>query len=718
MIYNQIWQGACIKGGVCGEFFDAAVPGNIQLDYSKKYEFGDVNFGDNCKKFRELEGCSWLYRTNIEYDKKADERVFFVTKGIEYEYDIILNSKKLLHYEGMFSAVEIDITDELENGNLLEIYIYPHPIREGAPKGTRDEADQSCKAAVEYGWDWAPRLLISGLWNDTYIETRTDESITDCEVSYELNAERTAASVSFDVCCKSATHKEIYSPTGELVYSGDADTAELDNIMLWWCNGQGEPNLYRWVVKSATDEKSGFIGFRTVELVMNEGSWDEPSTFPKSRSNPPFTIRLNGREIFAKGSNWVHPELFNGTINGNTYESLLRLVKDAHMNILRCWGGAIVNKEPFFEICDRLGIMVWQEFPLACNNYVGTKSYLSVLEQEATAIIKRIRRHACLVLWCGGNELFNNWSKMTDQSPALRLLNKLCYELDNKTPFIMTSPVMGVGHGPYVLIERLTGKTVYEILGNAKNTAYTEFGIPVISEFENLEKIIPEDILYNPQPGTAWETHNGYSAFPVEGYDTWLCFELLDKVFGKQSGIKEYIDKSNLLQCEGLKYIFEEARRQKPLCSMVINWCYNEPWINAACESIISYPAKPRRAYYAVKEALRPVIPSAQPEAFKYTAGDTLSADIWLLNDSVDAVSDTVEVFIEIGGERKRLMIWETGELAPNTNMRGHKIQFKLPLMETQLIKLILSADCGESTYTFLVEERVEDESLANALNV
>jgi beta-mannosidase len=116
-------------------------------------------------------------------------------------------------------------------------------------------------------------------------------------------------------------------------------------------------------------------------------------------------------------------------------------VKEANMNILRCWGGAIIDKEPFFELCDEMGIMVWQEFPLACNNYLGTKGYLAVLEQEATAIIKRLRKHPCLTLWCGGNELFNSWSRMTDQSLPLRLLNKLCYEEDQNTPFINTSPL-------------------------------------------------------------------------------------------------------------------------------------------------------------------------------------------------------------------------------------------------------------------------------------
>ena len=153
MKFNQKWTGACVKGGVCGEYFTATVPGNIQLDYARAHDFPDVNWDETPEMFRELEDCGWTYKTEIEYAAGSDERVFFVTEGIEYEYDVILNSKKLLHHEGMFSKAEIDITDELKNGNALEIYIYPHPKNKNAAPDCRDEANQSCKPAVCYGWD-------------------------------------------------------------------------------------------------------------------------------------------------------------------------------------------------------------------------------------------------------------------------------------------------------------------------------------------------------------------------------------------------------------------------------------------------------------------------------------------------------------------------------------------------------------------------------------
>ncbi len=179
-----------------------------------------------------------------------------------------------------------------------------------------------------------------------------------------------------------------------------------------------------------------------------------------TRSSPPAQFELNGRRIFAKGSNWVNPEVYWGTITDKRYETLVRYGKEMNFNIFRVWGGAIVNKESFFNYCDKLGILVWQDFPLACNNYWDDKYYISILKQEATSIVKRGRKHACLALWNGGNELFNSWSGMTEQSHALRMLNGVCFDLDKLTPFNNSAPVMGMKHGPYFFKYRFSPKVV------------------------------------------------------------------------------------------------------------------------------------------------------------------------------------------------------------------------------------------------------------------
>ena len=715
MIFLQTWQGARIHEGITGKWFPATVPGNIQEDYGKANGFPDVNWADTCKLYEPLEDDGWLYRTEVCCEAAAGERVFFVTKGIEYEYEIRMGGKTLVHHEGMFSQVEVDITEALKEDKTLEIYIYPHPKREGADV-CRDQADQCCKPAVEYNWDWHPRLLVSGLWNDTYIETRGADYITNCEVTYELDKDLSGATVYFDVDADAVF--ELYDPDGNRIYQGKEKQLRLDSVQLWWCTGHGEQKLYRWRAFTATDEKTGRIGFRRVKLVMHENAWEEPSRFPKSRSTPPITVELNGRRIFVKGSNWVHPELFNGHICREIYETQLRLVKDANMNILRCWGGAVVNKEPFFELCDELGILVWQEFPLACNNYKGSRRYLKVLEQEATAIIKRLRSHACLTLWCGGNELFNAWSKMTDQSFALRLLNKLCYELDWNTPFIPAAPVMGMGHGHYTFLDMVTGQTAFDIFRESSCTAYSEFGVASIAEMDVIREAIPEELLQCPSPNSPWATHKGYGSWNQAGEDSWLCMQAMDIIFGKQNCMEDYIDKSNWLQSEGLKAIFEEARRQQPVCSMALNWCINEPWINIAGPTIMSYPSRPKKAYYAVKDALRDVMPSARIPTFTWYGGDLFNAELWMLNDSPAEASDTVEVWLEAAGQKHHVLTWDTGVLPAMKNKRGHVIQWVLPEVTGQTnVVLTLKSSHGDSSYRLLLQPKVVTVVDHHALN-
>ncbi len=713
MIFNQNWQGHIIKDKKYSDGFKVNVPGNIQKDYAEHMGWGNLNWMDNCKKYLEIEDYFWSYKTDIEYKASVDEKVFFVTKGIEYEYDIILNSKVLLHHEGMYTKVELDITDELRNGNSLEILIYPHPKREGAPEG-RAQADQCCKPADEYGWDWHPKVLISGLWEETYIETRKDSYINNAEPSYTLSKDLKSADIYFDIDCNGETTIEIRDMENNLVYTGTNKNIHLDNINLWWCNGQGTPYLYSWVVKSESDEKCGRIGFKKVKLVMNDNAWAKPVEFPKTRSTAPITIELNGRRIFAKGSNWVNPEVFTATITPELYKIQVQFAKDAHMNILRCWGGAVVDKDPFFDYCDEMGIMVWQEFPLACNNYVGTSKYLKILEQEATAVIKRLRSRACHILWCGGNELFNGWSKMTEQSHALRLLDKLCYELDFSKPYIMTAPLNGMGHGYYEFYDRELGETIFEKYRNSNMTAYSEFGCPSIANMEQLKKIFTDEVINDITISEPWTLHHGLMAWNP---NSWTSFDIIEIIFGKQKSMNDYIEKSNIMQCEGYKCIFEEARKQKGECSMAMNWCYNEPWITAAGNSLIAYPDNRKDAYYSVQNALRDVMPSARFEHFTYKPGDILSAELWLLNDSPNQVSDTISAYITIDGKRKHLLDWKTDISEPNTNIKGHKVEVKIPETDTQLITFTLEAKSGNSEYTLLLRNDPPAPKVPNALN-
>ncbi len=705
MKYYQKWQG-CISpdGKNKGELFFAEVPGNIQYDYAKAMGWGDLDsimFGTNAKKFLDVEDSYWFYKTTLDFDLKKGEKAVFVAEGIDYIFDIFIDGSKVYSHEGMYTRTEIEL-DAKNRGSVLEVLIHPHPKKPGAKENVdtfRDAASQSFKPDSTYGWDWNPRLMISGIWKPSYVETRGENYIFSCEPFYTLNKDRTSAKVRFETECQGEVTYTLYDMEGNIVYEGMEGSFNLDNVKLWWCNGQGIPYLYSWKAVSSDDEKCGRIGFRTLRLVHNVGADSEPATFPKSRYTVPITIELNGRRIFSKGSNWVNPELFFGKITPERYRELLDLVRDGNMNILRLWGGSGLKKTEFYEICDEYGIMLFQEFCLACNNYEGTPEYLKILEQEATAVIKDLRRYASIALWCGGNELFNNWSGMDDHSHALRLLNKLCYEYDFSRPYIMTSPLHGMKHGCYVF--EAEGKTVYEMFRYGHGTAYSEFGVSGITTLDRLQKIIPEDELFPPKATDSWVYHHAFGAW---GANRWLCLDILNKYFGEAESIEELIDHSHWLQCEGYKAIFEEARRQWPYCSMAINWCFDEPWICAANNSLIAYPAVAKPAFYAVKESLRPSLASARLPRIDWKSGDNFTAELWYLNDSPEVLSDTVTAIMEIDGAEYELLTWNTGSVKANCNKLGPAVNFTLPSVSgaSEMKLKLLSANGNSSEYRLI----------------
>ena len=172
--------------------------------------------------------------------------MFFVSKGIDYKYDILLNDNTIYSYEEMYKGVELDITDILTGENdILTVHIYPHPKRIGAlTKGHAKKRIKAVTPPVCYGWDWNPRLLISGIWQDTYIETRDAHYIGHCEVLARLNDEMTQGTVSFDFECEKACDISLYDEDGNMVYHGTNTQITVDAPNLWWCNGQGEPYLY------------------------------------------------------------------------------------------------------------------------------------------------------------------------------------------------------------------------------------------------------------------------------------------------------------------------------------------------------------------------------------------------------------------------------------------------------------------------------------------
>lgn len=692
------------------EWYPSTVPGAVQLDVMKAENYKQPWwYADNVLQFDWMEDVWFTYKTHFGKPKILNnERLFFSSKGIDYHFKIYLNEEQILEQEGMFTYVNIDLTEYLKDENELKIVLFPIPKLgfkfEDNPGLYRSNARESVKPAVSYGWDWHPRLVTRGIWDETSLVIKKESHIADISVEYTLNKDLTNAKVllridgaqlrgnSFKWIMKNPQGKIILEKQEKLSTDQQTFECELSDIQLWWPIGYGIPNLYQNefilldINNKILEKRTGKTGFRKVKMIMNEGAWRAEEDFPKSRAVAPACIEINQRRIFAKGTNWVHPEVFPGTITAERYREQIELAKDANFNILRIWGGGIVNKESFFDICDELGMLVWQEFPLACNNYTDDIKYLKVLEQEARSIINRVKKHASLVLWSGGNELFNSWSGMTEQSLALRLLNSLCYQLDPQTPFIYTSPIYGIGHGHYIFYDSLTDKEVFQWMSEAKKTAYTEYGVPGTANLEVLKRFIPEKDLFPPRINTAWELHH---AMGVWRADSWLELPTLKKYFGEIGSIEELVSYSQLLQCEGLKFIYEEARRQKPFCSMALNWCYQEPWPSAANNSLINWPNDIKPAYYHVANACRPVLASIRIPKFEWKEGEEFSCDLFMLNDTYEPLPKAkIKVFIQYDGTEKELLSWDCPGADGFKNVKGPLLQAKIPQMKTNLFSL------------------------------
>ena len=674
------------------EWNPASFPGAVQLDMLHTLEEPDWTRSDGFRQFRWMEDVWWTYKTSFNRPSlSGSERLFFSSKGIDYAFIISLNGRVLLQQEGMFRHVDLDLTTRLEEKNDLRIQIAPVP-KSHHEGDDRSQANRAFKPAVSYGWDWHPRLVPLGVWDETSLEIRRDfihevrtrysldDSLESADLTITGRASSGVQSLSVRAEFKGMTvHlKEFEQEAGEF-----RESIKLEDIKLWWPAGLGEPDLYELVVSAfdaehhLIDEQRSTIGFRKIRLVRNTGTEQEDPGFPKSRLLPPITLEINNRKIFAQGSNWVNPEVFPGMISDDRYRELLELATGIGFNILRVWGGGIVNKDFFHEWCDRNGMMVWQEFPLACNDYPDDDSYLFVLKSESRAIIERVGQHPSTVLWSGGNELFNSWSGMDDQSLPLRWLNSICLELTPEIPFIPTSPLEGIGHGHYLFYDPLSNEDVCQIMARSNHTALTEYGVPSPSDAEIIRRIIPQEEIFPPSPDSmAWIVHHAFKSWQD---DTWLCPEVIEKYCGKSRNLEEMVERGQKLQAAGYRFIFEGARQKWPYCSMAINWCFNEPWPAAANNSIVQYPALPKPACDSIREACRPVMASASFPKYQWQAGEILKFDLFILNHSC---TDTPAGKMTITVNGVEIRTWEFEEVKGNTVLKGPQVEFLVPTQD------------------------------------
>lgn len=626
---------------------NAVVPGNVQLDLLRNGMLEDPYLDFNSQKIEWVAARQWVYAKKFSIGGEFEcKRVILRFEGIDYSAGIYFNSEHLGDIHNLFIPAEFDITDRIRchGDNTIVVIIDPAP-NEYAQAGWTSKV-KTFKPRMNYGWDFAARCIPLGIWKDVKLIAVLNTRITDCWTHAALSDDLSQGSVELVTSLDSASDSRVTVESSILrnddvvqfqsveidVKPGEQKAVQsfsIENPDLWWPNGHGDPSLYEAhiIIKDAEtgellDERKVTFGFKRVRLLPTLG-------VPEGRK--PWNFEVNGKRIFVKGWNWVPIDELYGGKYAEKLERLIRLAVEANVNLLRIWGGGIIETESFYELCDRYGIMVWQEFPLSSSGIDSLTptdpDYLNELKCMAEAVIPSRRNYASHTVWCLGNEL--KWTG--EEDTAMRLLHNIVNDLDPEKPYLPTSPLWTGLPGEDVEIDIhgmwwYQGTTGHYTMYNQRTPAFhSEFGTEGAANFENIERFIREAKLTPITVKNPIYRHRGKD---------WLGEATMKTVFGDISEPETYFKLSQFIQWEGLRYIVESGRRRKYKCGGTIPWQFNEPWPNLACTNCVDYYTDPKMAYYAVAKAYAPVHVSAKYDSVSTAPGTLFTAELYANNSN------------------------------------------------------------------------------------
>jgi beta-mannosidase len=655
------------------------VPGSVQNDLWRSGEIPDPYFERNSLLSEWAPQRTWLYKKNFRAGEELQgKRLSLCFEGVDYEAKFFLNGEYLGEHCGMFTPVAFDVSERIRCGeeNLLAVVLEPAPAEQ--PQVGRTSRVQTFKSRMTYWWDFCPRMIHVGIWDDVYLEATGPARVEDIYVHSELSSDFRRANLSMEIhisagnvlqpedtagLTKAAAafpveiQADIYLDNQVVdrqnlqveFQPGDLQTFHLNSEILdpalWWPNGYGEQPLYQLDVRLITqvsssedpsvesDRRRIHFGIRRIEMIPNENA---------GQAARPYTLQVNGCRIFAKGWNWVPMDVMYGVERPEKLRRLLTLARRAHVNLLRVWGGGLIEKEAFYDQCDRYGILVWQEFIQSSSGIDNTPpsspEFIEMIAGQAEQIIPGKRNHPSLALWCGGNELQSSSNIPLDGNhPAIAELRKTVHRLDPGRAWLPSSPsgpVFGFSmenmdrdpdslhdvHGPW---ERQGLSKQYELYNRSGSLLHSEFGVEGITNLKTLDRVIAKEhqwpaSLDNP----LWEHLGAW----------WVRESMWQEMFGELSEVNCLARATQLSQADGLRYSVEADRRRKYHNSGTIPWQFNEPYPMAACTSAVDYYAFPKPAYYAVAKAFEPVHLSAKFPTIAWDGKTHFEAEVWASN--------------------------------------------------------------------------------------
>lgn len=633
----------------------AEVPGTVQQAMVRCGRAPSPWLDTNAKTFQRFERQAWVYRTvfDVPPDNTDADRFELRFEGISLFATVWLNGTPVGFTDNAHRDYTFDVTSRIRRDGPNVLAVECDLRLDEVEKGKRGDIGSTGDAArtyvrfsqMSFGWDFAPRLVPVGLWRPVSLVAHRDVSIGDLAVrtasigeSAELTIDVQPRSISASPDCAMLELAIREREGGPVVWessrelTGDAPlaiSATVENPELWYPFPLGEPHLYTLEARilrggGVTDSRTLRFGIRTIEVKQDDQ----------------FTFCINGRDVFARGANWVPPNALTLDAQSADYRHLLDLARDAQFNMLRVWGGGTYECDEFYDLCDERGIMVWQDFMYACAMYPDDDpTFMESVRAEAEGTVRRLRSHPCVVLWCGENENQDTWAggyewyKAADRHFGARiyehLLPDIVSELSPEIPWWPGSPFGGAAK---MSLEEGDYHDWYDLPDWRKYDASaprfsSEYGFRSVPQRETVDEMISPEFQWdrNGFLHHAWDFHHGTC--------NWLKGVLPE--FGTPASLDDFIMLSQEAQATLMRYAVEVYRRRMWATSGSLIWQYNEPW-PAATFSLVDFFGRPKAAYYWVSAAHSPTI------GLFY--GDESNPSFWGVTDRSEDVAGTLRL--------------------------------------------------------------------------
>ena len=670
----------------------------------------------------------WDYSLHFDVDKEMLENycVELVFEGLDTYADVKLNGEKLFFADNQFRSWKQWVNDYLkEKDNLLEVHFPRYDstqlaLYEQHQPRLPEKYAVTRKAPYQHGWDWAPKYKNVGIWKPVKLVARKWNSAW-LEDAYTVTKAADADSANlwlyfFAYCDRFRALAEVeITVDQQKTYQFEVELREgnqgiylpitIEHPRLWWPNEMGEQPLYDFELKlkldgEVVDSRSFRSGIRTFEMV------DEPDSIGRA-----FYFKVNGVPFYAKGANYVPEEMIETWINPDNTLKLLRQAKDAHFNMLRIWGGGIYPSDDFFNICDSLGILVWEDFMYAGTMYPYDEAFFENARIEAEEQVKRLASHPSLALWCGGNEVsegyYNwgwqkslNWSEEDDKAIKAgydrlfeSLLPQVVEKFDGTRPYWPSSPSKGWGRP-----ESLTqgdvhywgvwwGELPYEVYREKVGRFNSEYGYQSYPDYSTLQKIAQDEPLSKDAEVIAAHQKHARGTRQIDDFIQRYYPDAQPKDF------EEYVHLSQLSQAYGMEIAIEAHRTAKPYNMGTLYWQLNDAWPVTSWSSI-NYYGRPKVLQERLKTLFVPVLLSLDQKDYGVFVTSDLLRDIngeltVKVCDFEDLKSDELEdhpkfeqkLKVEMkANENRKYVVEGLGDYLRNADLQ--KVYVKLELTE------------------------------------